>query len=433
MALSGDAAKTIGPLSPQRTAFARAGGPVFAIILILTSAFTLALFDLRAAKIFALPETAAEAGAEDLVAFFRASAMAASGRAADAYEAGAFREGLDDRHKGMLWLNPPHALLLIAPLDGASYAAAKLALIVLTGLSLAMIARLSQAPVLLAAALIVSPAAFASLLVMQTGPLIALGLLTAFHLAGTRPIFAGLILALMTVKPQYGLMAPVFLAALGHWRAVGAATVFTAILVAGSVALFGIAPWTAFLDSMTGGAMSAHAGNLHRDMLSAASTLGKLGAGPGLNGVAQAGVILIAAVAVFLAARRWPRDASVGFALIASAASSPSLWVYDWPLVAAGLLMLARASATAGAPWTPATQLAAGLLWLGPLYSLGLATMAGSLIAPALLALTLVAAWLWADGIRALPERPSAAPAFLRRPYAFLARCRRQRYPARPI
>ncbi len=380
-----------GTTARAGAALTRAGGPVFAIILILTSVFSALLFDLRADKIFALPMSAAEASAEDLVAFKRAAAMAAEGRAADAYDAGAFRAGLSPEHEGLLWLNPPHGLLLVAPLATAPYGTAKLALLLLTALSLAAIGVLARAPLWAIAALIVSPAAFASLLVMQTGPLIALGLFAAFLLAPSRPMAAGLILALLTVKPQYGLMAPVFLVALGHWRAIGWASLFSAALVALSIAAYGAAPWAAFLQSMTGGAMAAHGANLHRDMVSAGSTLLKLGAGP-LSGAGQAAVVAACAGLTFVAARKLPRDAAIGAALLASAAASPSLWVYDWTLIAAGLLVLARGSSR----WPAMVQLAAGLLWIGPLYSLGLGAMESSLIAPALLALTLggFAYWL---------------------------------------
>ncbi|MDZ7629041.1 MAG: glycosyltransferase family 87 protein [Parvularculaceae bacterium] len=367
-----------------------AGGPVFAIILMLTSLFTALLFDLRADKIFALPSSIVEASAEDLVAFERAAAMAAEGRASETYDPSAFRAGLSPQHKGMLWLNPPHALLLVAPLADAPYDLAKLWLMGLTVLSLAFIGALARAPFWMIAALIVSPAAFASLLVMQTGPLIAFGLLSALLLAPSRPMAAGLVLALLTVKPQYGLMAPVFLAALGQWRAVGWAAAFSAGFAALSVAAYGAAPWAAFFNSMTGGAISVHGANLHRDMLSVGSTLLKLGAGP-FSGAGQVAAIIICGALTFVAARRLPRDAAIGMALLASAAASPSFWVYDWPLIAAGLIMLARATP----PWPPMIQLAAGLLWIGPLYSLGLGTIASSLIAPLLLMATLAGFALW--------------------------------------
>jgi hypothetical protein len=386
--------------SPQKLridlgAFAPRGGPVFGLVVLLSALFCGVLFDLRADKIFDFPAKVAEASAEDLVAFQRAADMADAGQASEAYDAAAFREGLIPQHKGMLWLNPPHGFLLVAPMSGAPYGAAKVALLALTILSLAAIGAMARAPLWMIASLIVSPAAFASLLVMQTGPLVALGLLAAFMLAPSRPAAAGLILALLTVKPQYGLMAPVFLVALGCWRAIGWGAVFSAALAALSVAAYGAGPWVAFFESMTSGAMSVHGANLHRDMLSVGSTLLKLGAGS-LSGAGQVVAIAACAAVTFAAARRLPHEAAIGVALLACAAASPSLWVYDWPLVAAGLLMLARATS----PWPPLLQLAAGLLWIGPLYSLGLGTMASSLIAPALLALTFGGFVCWQIKVR---------------------------------
>lgn len=370
-----------------------AGGPVFTTILVLTAAFTLYLFALRAEKIFHFPRAAADASAEDLVAFFRTGDMLAEGRAAETYAADSFRDGLAAGHQGMLWLNPPQAFVLAAPLAGADYGAVKAAMIALTALALLTIARIAGAPPMIALTLVLSPAAFASALVMQSGALVALGLLAAMKLAATRPIAAGLILAALTMKPQYGLMAPVFLIASGHWRTIGSAAGSTALLAALSVAIWGAAPWAAFIESAAGGAIREHAGTLHRDWITIAESAGKLGAGKDARAVAQLATIAVAAPVVFFAARRWPRDVAIGFALMASAIASPSLWIYDWPIVCAGVLMLARGDR----PWPAHLQLLAGLLWIGPLYSLGLLTKESSLIAPFLLALSLAAFWRWGE------------------------------------
>ncbi|MFZ5619280.1 MAG: glycosyltransferase family 87 protein [Pseudomonadota bacterium] len=421
-----DGARAFGALRPL---FRSVGGPVFSTILLLTAVFVLYLFDQRAEKIFSLPQTAAEASAEDLVAFFRTSDMLAEGRAAETYVADRFRDGLAAHHQGMLWLNPPHAFFLVAPLSGADYGAVKAAVIALTALSLFLIARMAGAPPLTIAALVLSPAAFASVLVMQSGALVALGLLAALRFAATRPIAAGFILAVLTVKPQYGLMAPVFLAASGHWRAFGSAAGFTALFAALSVAFWGAAPWAAFIDSAAGGAIRDHAGTLHRDWITIAETVGKLDGDKGARAAAQIATVAIAAAAVFFSARRQPKDLAIGLALLASAIASPSLWVYDWPIVCAGLLMLTRVNRL----WPAHLQLLAGLVWIGPLYSLGLLTKESSLIAPVLLALALAAFWLWGERLRGRFEAPSSAPASSQRPFLFQAPRRRPRDLPRPI
>jgi len=65
-----------------------------------------------------------------------------------------------------------------------------------------------------------------------------------------RPLIAGLLLALMTYKPQFGLLLPLALLAGGHWRAICWAIVATAILTIASALAFGLDSYTAFLGSL---------------------------------------------------------------------------------------------------------------------------------------------------------------------------------------
>ena len=62
-----------------------------------------------------------------------------------------------------------------------------------------------------------------------------------------RPVAAGLLFGALCYKPQFGILVPLALVAGGHWRAFFAATITTAGLVLASLALFGMASWTAFL------------------------------------------------------------------------------------------------------------------------------------------------------------------------------------------
>ena len=85
------------------------------------------------------------------------------------------------------------------------------------------------------------PAVMWNMLVGQNGfltaALIGLMLLTL----DTRPIAAGVLLGLLTYKPQFGILFPIVLAANGQWRVIAAASVTTAALVAASAAVFGVA------------------------------------------------------------------------------------------------------------------------------------------------------------------------------------------------
>ncbi|MEO1135077.1 MAG: glycosyltransferase family 87 protein [Pseudomonadota bacterium] len=356
------------------------GGPVFAAIILASLIFCFALFALRADKIFALPGAISQASAEDLVAFWRASSMALSGEAAAAYDRLVFQAPLAAPNDNLIWWNPPHAFLMIWPLALLPYGAAKLLWLGASIAALAWIVRLAQPTPFKLVAILLSPAAFASLLVLQTGPFFALGLLTAFLMADRRPLLSGLLLAVLTVKPQYGLMAPIFLAAIGAWRAFGAAVIFTLALSFMSAMIFGVEVWRQFFAVPVADYAAA---GLHRDMVSISHSLQKAGLSQSVALTMHVGVATAAAGLVWVAARRAPRDAAIGLALLASALAAPVIWIYDWPLVAAGIFMLTRSAS----PMPISIQIIMGLAWLGPLYSLGFGTMASSLAAPALLAL----------------------------------------------
>lgn len=368
-----------------RCAASQLGGRAFLGSLIVSIIFCFGLFVLRADKFLFLPGDVANASAEDLVAFWRASQMALTGEAAAAYDKLAFQGTLVAPNDTLIWWNPPHAFLLIWPLSLAPYGVAKVFWMAGSLSALAGIAKLSRTSALGLVAILISPAAFASLLVLQSGPFIALGLLAAFLMADRRPLLCGLLLAVLTVKPQYGLMAPVFLAAIGAWRAFGAAAAFTAILALISAIIFGVDIWRQFFTAPLGDYLTTA---LNRDMVAVGHSLQKAGLGGSPAMAAQIATIMGCGAVVWLTSKRAPREIAIGITLLASALAAPSVWIYDWPLVAAGLLMLARSAS----PWPISLQITAGLAWLGPLYSLGLTTMTSSLVAPIALATTLMLA-----------------------------------------
>jgi len=368
------------------------GGRLFFGGLCATALFCLALFALRADKIFTLPSSPAAASSEDLLAFDRAGRLALEGRAAAAYDLEAFREELPPVGQGLRFLNPPHALLLFAPISASDYAAAKVFFLVASAASLAGLAVLifPAFPQRAAGAtlLLLSPGAFATGLVLQVGALIAIALAAALLLAGKRPFTSGLLLGLMTMKPQFGFIAPIVLAARGDWRTFAIAALATGGLVAASIGVFGIEPWRAFFATAAA-SYGAHANSVHIDMPSFQQAAMRLGAGPVAAGVVQGFAVAAALATGWVAARRFDRNTATGFILILSAAASPSLWVYDWPLISAGLLVLISQRTPLSIP----SQIGALLLWIAPLVTLGIATPESTLFAPIACVIAISALW----------------------------------------
>ncbi len=97
-------------------------------------------------------------------------------------------------------------------------------------------------------ALILAPACLVNAVGGQNGFLSAALFLGGILLLDRRPIVAGILFGLLTFKPQLGLVLPFALIALGAWRPIAAATVTAGVLLASSVALFGIEAWQRYIE-----------------------------------------------------------------------------------------------------------------------------------------------------------------------------------------
>lgn len=382
----------------------------------LTGLFVLCLFVAHGDKIFGLPKSLAATTPEDLPAFWRASALALQGVAADAYDPAIFRTAFPQAGAGLLFLNPPHFLLLIWPLALVDYGTAKLVWIALSLGAYAGAARWltkTRAEFFVVFGLLaLSPGAYANALVWQLAPFAALALIGGLLLSDKRPLIAGLLLALMTVKPQYGLLIPVVLAAQGRWRTLSVGAAATALLIFLSIAVFGLEVWRAYLDSVTH-VQGAHALGLRRDLVAFHQTVAKLGLlDPAARFGAQAAVTMLLGAMVFLAGRRWPAAAASGFALSASVSVAPSVWVYDWPIVTAGLVLLLRTQSRLPI----GVLLLAYIVFAAPLPPLGLRTFLSSTVSEIALLMFLIVTFLVIESRRESDARdhagavPAAAP-----------------------
>ncbi len=191
----------------------------------------------------------------DFVNFWSAGKLALAGLAERGYDDLAYKSLLREWFSpatGFTNLSyPPHLLPLLVPFAALPYFWAY-ALWSLLGTAAFVIAILGRWPrptdAPLIAALLIAPALLSNLAFGQIALFATLLFIGAFRLLPQRPVLAGVLLGLLTVKPQLGLLVPLFLIAIGAWRTIAAATVTTAILVALSLALFGLAPWRLWLS-----------------------------------------------------------------------------------------------------------------------------------------------------------------------------------------
>jgi alpha-1,2-mannosyltransferase len=147
-----------------------------------------------------------------------------------------------------IWSYPPHSLLLTWPLALMPYLTAYL---VYTMLGLALyLAVVSDGErrvdhLLL---LTLAPATIVNIWCGQVGFLVAALLVGGLLQLDRRPILAGALFGLLTIKPQLGLLIPLMLVLTGRRRTIAAAIVTIMILCAATALAFGPGIWGAYLN-----------------------------------------------------------------------------------------------------------------------------------------------------------------------------------------
>jgi hypothetical protein len=296
----------------------------------------------------------------DFVSFYAAGKLALAGGAELAYdqvmhhaaEIGVTAAGIQYQ----FFFYPPVYLLLCAPLALLPYLPAY---ILFQAATLALWLLVAQR--ILAARgwawclpVLAYPAVFWTMGLGQNAMLTASLLGAVTLLIDTRKVTAGILLGLLCYKPHLALLAPVALAASGRWRTFFAAAATVAMMVVLSVALFGIAPWQAYIGELAGARTVYETGRIslagYVTPFGAARLVG-LPAGP-----AYAIQIAIAIITASCVAWIWHRDpdpARRGAALAAGILLSiPLALLYDMMIPAVALLWLVRITRRDGfLPW----------------------------------------------------------------------------------
>lgn len=292
------------------------------------------------AATIALPTEFATAPGVDFNAFYGASTQVNERDFDTLYDFERFRASAP-AVQALAWLYPPTMLLLIEPLAALPYPVAKL------GWMLATIAAFVLACVRLglrsggAVALVLTSApVLFTLAIVQASAFFLLPLVVAMTEAHRRPVTAGLCAALLTVKPQYGVVLPIFLLAIGARRAFAVAACGTIAFVALSLMRYGVPAWQAYLtDGMAWGRDLATGGYNYFSM-TLYQPLAIWGAG-GVSDAVQGAIVAFTWVCVAATARFASPRLALGVALLGTAASAPYFNVYDGAVAVLGLLVVA--------------------------------------------------------------------------------------------
>lgn len=160
---------------------------------------------------------------------------------------------LTDEQAGVVgfapWMYPPTFILLVLPLAYLPYLVAWAGWLGLTALPYLLTLRRILPERLGLPFALAAPPAFFNVMYGQTGFLTAGLIGSGLLLLRSRPLWAGLLIGLASVKPHFGVLIPFALLAGGHWRAFAAATASVLALIALSVLALGDDPWFAFIGT----------------------------------------------------------------------------------------------------------------------------------------------------------------------------------------
>ncbi|MEW6766679.1 MAG: glycosyltransferase family 87 protein [Pseudomonadota bacterium] len=149
---------------------------------------------------------------------------------------------------GQNWSYPPSVMLLAAPFGKLGYLTA-LAIWTVLGLALFIaVARRQVSDWRVLLPVMISPAALMCLISGQSAFVTGAVLISVFALLDRRPLVAGFLIGLLTIKPQLGLLFPFFLIASGRWKVFIAAAMTTIAIVAITTAIFGNQVWWDFIQ-----------------------------------------------------------------------------------------------------------------------------------------------------------------------------------------
>jgi alpha-1,2-mannosyltransferase len=289
------------------------------------------------------------------------------------------------------WGYPPHILLFIWPFGLMPYLAA-FALWSLLGLMLFLLAAsaggVERKNLLFIA---VAPAVAVNLLIGQNGCFFAALLIGGLINLDRRPLLAGILFGMMTIKPQLGLLIPVMLVLTQRWRVIAAAAATTLVLFGATSWLYGIDIWREYLEKVVPMQryVQEYGGGLLLLQIPSAFHAGRLVGLPiRVDWIIQ-GIVSLAALAAVVWTYWRPRDPVLSTALLVTAIFlfSPYSLNYDFVVLGWVLALLrqrgglsTREHALILVVWTlPVTMMIAGLAHV-PLALMVFAAFAGWLI-----------------------------------------------------
>jgi hypothetical protein len=236
-----------------------------------------------------------------------------------------------------------------------------------------------------------SPAVGALLIPGQLTAWLAAGMVGGCMLLGTRPVLAGIVWGLLSVKPHLFALIPIALLAAKAWRALTACLLTALVLIGVSLVLYGGTAWILWLDRSTGAAQVVlrHYDRYADAMGSILDGVRTFGAGNTVAWAAQSLALVGAGCSVWWVFRRSTALAPRILILTsATLVASPYWLAYDLILPTLAIAVAAREDGDA--PSVPGESVVWLLAWTLPYAMTLMRGLYGLPIGP----LVMVALWL---------------------------------------
>jgi hypothetical protein len=320
------------------------------------------------------------------------------------------REMLGPEFGEHFWSYPPHILLFIWPLGLLPYLPAYIAWCAV-GLALYLLAcsgAIRREHLLFLA---VAPGVAVCVFFGQNGFYTAALLIGGLLSLDRRPVLAGILFGILTVKPQLGLLLPVILLLERRWVTIASAVATAAALVVATAMLFGWNVWFEFWAKVIPQQqwLTVHGGGLLFAMVSSVFYGARLVNLPVAVAWALQGIVAAPAFAAVVWTYWKRRDPALSLALFVTATFLVTPYILNYDMVAFGFvvaLLRERTDNTLAdhwlliAIWTlPVTMMLAAAAWI-PLAPIVLIAFASRLV------------WrlAWNDGREIRPLSAQAVP-----------------------
>lgn len=321
----------------------------------------------------------------DFITFWTASRLGLSGDPAAAYDVDTIVRAQQELVPGLQtfnpWLYPPTFFLLVLPLSLMPYLLSYLVfesatLLLLAGVVRRIVAVRGSWLVLLA-----FPGLYVNFSEGQTGYLTAALFGCALLLLRTRPVVAGILVGLLTIKPHLGLLFPIALVAGRCWKTLLAATLTAALFLGLSLAVLDQGCLRGFVANLGLPHWLLQHTQLAVKVPTFFSFAYELGSPEWLAYLVQAAVAVPVAMAVYWAWRR-PVDFDLRAATLSSGSLliSPYLLHYDLVWLALPLSWIAADGLRRG--WLRGDREILLACWLLPILIVPLAALLHAQLAP---------------------------------------------------